>query len=143
MFKCGKCQTSYKIDETKIQSTKLTVACAKCGSQNILRFGPLLIAQSKDSLQQISLKMGPNTIGRKTNTSNCDLMINDEYVSKQHATVFIEKIKDKLYVSIVDNGSLNGTFTKAKSKLKKDLKYPFLQNEYFIVGLTKLTLKLN
>ena len=143
MFKCGSCKTPYKIDETKIQSTQLTVNCSKCGSKNVLRFGPLLIAQSKDSLQQVSLKMGANTIGRKTDNSKCDLMLNDEYVSKQHATVYIENLDNKLYISFVDNGSLNGTFTKTKSKLKKGLKYPFLQDEYFIVGLTKLTLKLN
>ena len=31
MFKCGSCKTPYKIDETKIQSTQLTVNCSKCG----------------------------------------------------------------------------------------------------------------
>ena len=142
-FKCGKCQTPYKIDETKITSTQATITCTQCGAKNVLRFGPILVAQSKDSIQQFTLKLGANTLGRNSKTNESDLLLNDEYISRKHATIFIENSNDKIFISIEDNGSMNGTFSKNKTKLKSGLKYPFLQDEYFIIGLTKLTLKLN
>jgi hypothetical protein len=42
-------------------------------------------------------------------------------------------------MSIEDKGSMNGTFNKNKSKLKAALKYPINNGDYFIVGLTKLS----
>jgi hypothetical protein len=142
-FKCGNCKEPYKIDETKIQGSKAIVTCVKCGAKNGINMGPLLIAQSKGSLAQFSLKMGVNTIGRKTAATITDIVLDDEYVSKKHATIMLENINNKLFISIIDNDSTNGTLTKSKTKIKSGLKYPFLQDEYFIIGLTKLSLKLN
>ena len=142
-FKCGKCQTPYKIDETKITSTQAIVSCISCGSKNVIRFGPTLVAQSKEKVQEFSLKEGVNTMGRKAKTPVADFLIDDEYVSRKHASIHIENRENKLYISIEDIGSLNGTFNKNKIRLKKGLKYPFLPEDYIIIGLTKLTLKIN
>lgn len=141
-FKCGKCSEPYKFDETKIPGTSAKITCVKCGAVNAMNLGPQLIIESKGSLTQVSLKMGENTIGRNTTNSFSDIGINDEYVSKKHASIILENIDDKLFISIIDNDSTNGTFTKMKLKIKSGLKYPFLQDEYFIIGLTKLTLKI-
>jgi len=142
-FKCGKCQEPYKVDETKITGLQALITCIKCEAKNVIEMGPILITQSKDANSKFRLKMGPNTIGRKAATKNSEIQLDDEYVSKLHATILLENIDNKLFISIIDNGSTNGTFTKTKVKLKTGLKYRFLQDEYFIIGLTKLILKFN
>ena len=141
-FKCGKCKEPYQFDETKIPGITAKTACSKCGAVNAMNFGPQLVIQSKGILTQFSLKMGINNLGRNSPNSISDIGINDEYVSKKHASIILENINDKLSISIIDNNSTNGTFTKMKLKLKSGLKYPFLDDEYFIIGLTKLTLKI-
>lgn len=142
-FKCGQCKAPYKIDETKITSTQAMVSCISCGAKNVIRFGLILVAHSKEKVQQFSLKEGVNTLGRKAKTPVADFLVDDEYVSRTHASIHIENRENKVYVSIEDAGSLNGTFSKNKIRLKKGLKYPFLPEDYFIIGLTKLTLKFN
>jgi hypothetical protein len=142
-FKCGKCQVPYKIDETKISSTQVVVLCNSCGSKNSVRFGPILVAQSKEKIKQFSLKIGENTLGRNAKSPTADCLIDDDYVSRKHATLHIENKDNKIFISIEDTGSLNGTFNKNKVRLKAGLKYPFLPDDYIIIGLTKLTLKIN
>jgi hypothetical protein len=142
-FKCGKCQLPYKIDETKAEAAQAVVTCASCGAKNVLRFGPTLIAQSEDKIQQFSLKEGLNTLGRKTEKPEADFLIDDEYVSRKHASISIENRQNKVFIGIMDQDSTNGIFNKNKAKLKPGLKYPFLADDYFIIGLTKLTLKIN
>ncbi|HCY43691.1 MAG TPA: hypothetical protein DHV48_20550 [Prolixibacteraceae bacterium] len=142
-FKCGQCQTPYKIDETKIKTVQIFVTCANCGAKNVLHQGPILVAQSKDKTQQFSLKPGANSLGRKSKKPEADILIDDEFVSRKHASIWIENRDNKMFVGLEDQSSLNGTYNKNKVKLKPGLKYPFLPGDYFIVGLTKLTLKLN
>ena len=142
-FKCGQCQTPYKIDETKISSTQAMITCISCGAKNIIRFGLTLVAQSKEKVEQFSLKEGVNTLGRKAKSPIADFLVDDKYVSRKHATIHIENRDNKVYISIEDTGSLNGTFNKNKIRLKKGLKYPFSPEDYIIIGLTKLTLKIN
>ena len=142
-FKCGQCQTPYKIDETKITSNQAIVVCNQCSAKNVIRFGPILIAQNKDKIQQFNLKVGANSIGRKSKTSESDFLVEDEFVSRKHAVVHIENRDNKIFVSIEDLGSLNGTFNKSKVKLKPGLKYPFSQDDFIIIGLTKLSIKFN
>lgn len=141
-FKCGRCHAPYKIDETKITRTMVEVTCTKCNAKNILRFGPVLITQSKEKVQQFCLKEGINSIGRKAQNSESEFLIEDKYVSRKHAVIHIEVKDKKLFYSIEDKGSLNGTFNKNKVKLKPGLKYPFLPDDYYIVGVTKLSLKI-
>lgn len=141
-FKCGKCQTPYKIDETKIKTTQATVVCVKCGAKNSLRFGPQLTAQSQKGIQQFSLKEGVNTIGRKSEKGNVNIQLNDPYVSRVHALIRLEQFEGKIFISIEDAGSLNGTFNKKKVKIKSALKYPFTIGDYFIIGLTKLSISI-
>jgi pSer/pThr/pTyr-binding forkhead associated (FHA) protein len=138
-FKCGQCQTPYKIDETKVKTTQCTVVCVKCGSKNILRLGPVLTAHSKQGIKQFSLKEGVNSIGRKSPKTNATIQIEDPYISREHATIHVENKDGKIFMSIEDKGSMNGTFNKNKSKLKAALKYPINNGDYFIVGLTKLS----
>jgi pSer/pThr/pTyr-binding forkhead associated (FHA) protein len=64
-------------------------------------------------------------------------------VSRKHAVIQLENIDNKLFISFQDLGSLNGSFNKNKIRLKSNLKYPFLSDDYFIIGLTKLTIKFN
>ena len=142
-FKCGQCQATYKIDETKVNSTKAEVICVECNAKNVIRFGPILVCQNKEKILQFNLKVGINFIGRKSANPSSDFLIDDEFVSRKHAIIHVENRDNKLFISIEDAGSLNGTFNKNKVKFKPGLKYPFLQEDYIIIGLTKLSLKIN
>jgi predicted Zn finger-like uncharacterized protein len=142
-FKCGNCQAPYKIDESTIKKVQVSVNCPKCGVKNIVRLGPLLIVQYKDKIHQIPLKMGKNIIGRKSEKSNADFQIDDDHVSRSHLAVYLEEIDQKLFVTLEDMGSLNGTFNKHKLRLKPSNKYPFGKDEFVIIGLSKITLKIN
>jgi len=101
------------------------------------------VAQSKEKVKQFSLKEGVNTLGRNAKNPVADILIDDEFVSRKHAALQIENRDNKIFISIEDSGSLNGTFNKNKVRLKTGLKYPFLPDDYIIIGLTKLTLKIN
>jgi len=142
-FKCGKCQKSYKIDESKIANSKVTIKCVDCGAGNVLRFGLVLVAQTKNGVKQFELKMGVNSLGRKSDKTNTSIQLDDQFVSRQHAEIIIEERDQKLFVFLVDKESLNGTFNKMKTRLKSNLKYPITANDYYIVGLTKLSIKYN
>ncbi len=100
-------------------------------------------SHSKNGLKQVALKLGENTIGRKTDSSNLDIEIEDEFISRAHASIFIHEKDNKLYAFICDNNSLNATFNQKKAALKPGLKYPMTSKDYYIIGLTKLSLKFN
>jgi hypothetical protein len=142
-FKCGKCQLPYKIDETKVTKSQVLVTCIECGAKNKINFGTFLVAQSKTKTCEFQLKEGANQIGRKTKDAKIEILIDDEYVSRNHATIHIENKNNKIFIFIEDNNSLNGTFNAKKTKLKSGLKYPLLVDDYVIIGLTKLFLKIN
>lgn len=142
-FKCGQCQATYKIDETKVTSTQAVVVCTECKAKNVIRFGPILVCQNKEKIQQFNLKVGQNSIGRDSVNSVADFTIEDDYVSRKHAVIHVENRDNKIFISVEDSGSLNGTYNKNKVKFKPGLKYPFLQEDYIIIGLTKLSLKIN
>lgn len=141
-FKCGSCQEPYKIDEAQIRTTQIQVNCPQCKAKNILHLGPVLVFQSKDKISKINLKEGDQVIGRKTsNTSKAQILIEDEYMSREHVCITIEKKLGKVFFYIQDLGSSNGTFNKHKQRLKTGLKYAFLPDEYFVIGLTKISLQ--
>jgi predicted Zn finger-like uncharacterized protein len=142
-FKCGNCQAPYKIDEATINKVQVAVNCPKCGVKNIIRLGPFLVVQSKDKIQQFPLKMGKNTLGRKSDSSDSDFQIEDVHVSRSHLEVVLEENQSKIFITLEDKGSLNGTFNKNKLRLKPSQKYPFQKDDFVIVGLSKITLKFN
>jgi len=142
-FKCGKCKAGYKMDDSKFTHSEVVVTCKACGSKNLIRLGPVLVAQSKDKVKQFRLKEGANTVGRASKEGKADIQIEDAYVSRLHATLQIEKREDKIYISIEDAKSTNGTYNKQKTRLKPGLKYPFLVDDYFIIGLTKISFTFN
>jgi pSer/pThr/pTyr-binding forkhead associated (FHA) protein len=142
-FKCGKCQTPYKFDENVINNSTITVKCNKCGANNTIRLGPILIIQTKDSTKRINLTLGENSIGRNAKNKESKILIDDQYVSRKHATIYVELIDQKLFFYMEDHGSLNGTFNKTKTRIKPNLKYPFTKDDYFVIGLTKLTVNFN
>lgn len=139
-FKCGNCKKTYKLDDAQVVSNLIVVNCTSCGAKNALRFGPILVAQTNETAKQIPIKSGENKIGRN---KSLEVALNDDYVSRDHASVFMEEKEGKLFFFIKDNGSSNGTFNQSKMKLKPGLKYPFTSKDFYIVGLTKLSLKFN
>ena len=142
-FKCGKCSSMQKIDENKVTRTQVAVDCTKCRAKNIIRFGPTLVIQTKNSIRQIPLKEGVNLIGRSAKAGKTDIRIDDKYISREHAEINIEKKDDKLFISIMDLGSTNGIFNNKKQKIEPKKRYPFKVNDYFTAGLTKLIFKYN
>ncbi len=145
IFKCGHCKTSYKLDEKQFNSPEIVVTCLKCGAKNSIKFGPMLVVTTKDGNQaRFFLKKGANYIGRKLTGNEAGLInISDNYISRKHAIVYAEQKEGKWFLSIEDCKSTNGTFNQLKIKLKPDLKYPFPPDSSFIIGLSKLTLKIN
>ena len=142
-FKCGNCQAPYKIDEATITKVQVAVNCPKCGVKNIIRLGPFLVVQSKGGIQQFPLKMGKNTLGRKSESSEADFQIDDPHVSRVHLEVSLEETDSKLFITLEDKTSLNGTFNKNKLRLKPAQKYPFQKDDFVIIGLSKVTIKIN
>jgi predicted Zn finger-like uncharacterized protein len=140
-FRCGECQTLHKFDESKINSPRFAVKCSKCGARNIVIIGVNLLAQSAEKNEQFLLRLGEHVIGRKSDNAQANLLVDDDYVSRKHATLQIEEREGKLFISIQDLKSTNGTFDKHKKRIKPNLKYPFLIDDYFIIGLTKLSIK--
>jgi pSer/pThr/pTyr-binding forkhead associated (FHA) protein len=141
IFRCAKCGHPHKFDETGLNAAQVMISCVKCKSRNIINLGPVLIAQSESTSVQFPLKSGENIVGRKSKGTDIGIILGDKYVSRRHANIRLEKNDDKLFISIEDLESTNGTFDRNKKKLKPKLRYPFLPGESFIVGLTKLTLK--
>ena len=144
-FKCGKCAAPYKIDPSKFRTAKAEVICPKCGTKNVLSLGPVLAIQQEGKFAQIGLKEGIQVIGRKTAQTNANthIFIDDEYISRVHAQVIMELREGKVFFFIVDLGSSNGTYSKNKKRLKTGLKYPFVPGDFFIVGLTKISIQIN
>ncbi len=142
-FKCGKCAKNYKIDSTKVQSRKMVVTCSSCNARNVVRFGPVLVAQSKGKVKKFPLTLGDNTVGRKSDSSQSRIQLEDKFVSRNHANITLEEKDNKLYFFISDLNSKNGTHNKSKVKIKTDIKYPFTLNDFYVVGLTKLSVKYN
>jgi pSer/pThr/pTyr-binding forkhead associated (FHA) protein len=142
-FKCGKCQTPYKFDENVINNSSITIKCNKCGVNNTIRLGPVLIIQTKDQTKKVNLSLGQNTIGRASKNSDAKILLDDQYVSRKHATLHVELVEQKMFFYIEDHSSLNGTFNKTKTRIKPNLKYPFTKDDYFVIGLTKLTVNFN
>lgn len=142
-FKCGKCAKSYKIDPEKFQSSQFVVTCSSCNTKNVVRLGPVLVAQSKGRIKQYPLSLGDNTIGRKSDSSQSRIQIEDKFVSRNHAKITLEKKDKKLFFFISDLDSKNGTHNKSKVRLKSQIKYPVTLNDFYVVGLTKLSIKYN
>ena len=142
-FKCGNCQAPYKIDEANLTKVQVAVKCPKCGVKNIIRLGPVLVVQSKDKVHQFPLKMGKNTVGRKSEKSTADFQIEDPHVSRNHLALVLEERESKLFVTLEDVGSLNGTFNKNKLRLKPAQRYPFGNEDFVIIGFSKISLKIN
>jgi pSer/pThr/pTyr-binding forkhead associated (FHA) protein len=124
-----------------VPGTRLLAICTKCGSRNAIALDPILIIQSSKEKTQLPLKTGSHIIGRKTDNAAASIQVDDEYVSRKHATLHIEERDGKMYFSVEDLKSTNGTFDKNKKKIKPNLKYPFLPEDYFIIGLTKISIK--
>ena len=135
-YKCGNCQVPFKIDETKIKQPVVSVPCFKCGFKNTVRLGVFLVIQNKTELNQIPLKLGSITIGRKSSAAKDNfLYIGDEYVSRNHALITASEKEGKFSITIEDLNSTNGTFDQNKKKLAPNVKTGFSKDAYFIVGL--------
>lgn len=142
-FKCGKCSKNYKIGDDSITRSKLLVTCNACGAKNAIEFGPLLVIQSPHQKFTYPLKKGLNLVGRTNEKNECEIQINDGYISRKHAAISLIEKEGKIFIFIEDMNSRNGTFNREKKPIKKMLKYPFTKNDFYIVGLTKLSLKLD
>ena len=141
-FKCGKCQTPFKVDETALKAPVVSITCKTCSTKNTLRFGGFLIIQNKTETKQIPLKIGEFLLGRKnTNNKENFLYIEDEFVSRNHCIVSIVQNDGKFSVLIEDLNSTNGIFNSQKVKIKTGVKHPFPKDGYFIIGLTKIAIK--
>jgi DNA-binding winged helix-turn-helix (wHTH) protein len=82
----------------------------------------------------VALVNGANTLGR---SSHCRLVVDDERVSRVHATIRIDEATDR--ATIEDNGSTNGTFL-GKARVTEPVQ---LRNDNTIkLGSVKVTVRL-
>lgn len=143
IFNCGKCKAPYKLDENQFNGSEIIITCLKCGAKNCIKFGPFLLFSEKDGKQtRYFLKKGENAIGRNSG-ENDPLNITDQHVSRKHAIVYAEQLDGKWFFSIEDQKSTNGTYNQQKIRLKPHVKYPFPPDAFYILGLTKVALKIN
>ena len=141
-FKCGKCQTPFKVDETALKSPVVSVICKTCTTKNTLRFGGFLLVQNKTETKQIPLKIGVFLLGRK-NINNIEnfVYVSDEFVSKNHVLISVVEKNSKVSISLKDINSTNGVYDFNKQKIRSGEIYNLNKDNYFIIGLTKLSLK--
>jgi len=138
-FQCGGCKKTYKIDPSKAKTPTILIKCTSCPATNKISLKPVLLVQYKDRAERLPLKSGTITIGRKTDSNSVDVPIDDLYVSRKHAVLDLEEKEGKLLLTITDNNSTNGTFNHKKEKIVSGKKLIFSLDEYYIVGLTKIS----
>jgi pSer/pThr/pTyr-binding forkhead associated (FHA) protein len=101
------------------------------------------VVQTKEQTKQFALNLGENSVGRFSGGREVAIALKDPYTSKHHATITLEEKDGKIFFFISDSKSTNGTFNRNKVKLKSELKYPFTPDDYYIIGLSKLSIKFN
>lgn len=139
IFRCGNCRTPYSLASSLTDGVAILVKCVQCNAENTVRFSPYLEVASKNRKKiQIVIKPGKNMVGRTVGNLD-DLM--DGFVSREHALVWATLQDGKWFFSIEDCNSSNGTFDMEKNRLQPGQKYPFPPGASYIIGLTKLTMK--
>lgn len=144
-FKCGNCKTVYSIDDSKITQSQAVFTCKKCGAKNQIKFGIRIQIQYSDKGGKLiknlfQLKEGVNTIGRKANTPVADILIEDDYVSRKHVAVYLEKKDNKLFIYLEDLSSSNGTFNADNQRLEAGKKYPMPAGKIYRIGNSNISL---
>jgi predicted Zn finger-like uncharacterized protein len=144
-FKCGNCKTLYSIDESKIAQSQAVFTCKNCGAKNQIKFGIRIQIQYADKdgktvKNLFQLKEGVNTIGRKSNKPVADILIDDDFVSRKHVAVYLEKKDNKLFIFLEDLNSSNGTFNAENQRLEPGKKYPMPTGKMYRVGNSSISL---
>jgi len=115
MIKCPKCKYEGKI--TDFEESAPTEGPNLLSSGKMYKPGKLKMAHSDAQWLRdekiIDLKRGVNTLGRMSpnSTSNTQLPTNDEFMSRNHATIEVFMRADGIFDHrLSDQGSSNGTF---------------------------------
>jgi len=162
--RCGKCKIILEFDSKDLSTNQSKIRCPKCRTINEIplsilnqiqesvsvndkeEVGWIVVHDENTHTQTYPLFIGRNTIGRKSISKPCDIMIetNDRYMSRNHCIIEVLKNSRSQYDYIVyEVDATNGTFINAsiKKKLAKQDQIYLKDGNTIQMGHTKVVLK--
>lgn len=111
--------------------------------------GWLIVHTEDKEHDTFELKLEKNIIGRPSNSYIPDVPINDQFVSRRHAVVFVRINENNFYeYFIADNpevnegkASLNGTYVNGNKERLTSVAVQIYDGDTLQIGMTKLVLK--
>ncbi len=161
--RCPKCDTYIQFDETKYEhGQSLVFICPDCKKQFGIRLGKskgnradipeednpnvgeLIVLENVFAHKQVlPLKLGDNTVGRRSKGTNVDVPIetNDPSMDRIHCIINVGKDKaGKLRYTLRDNDSITGTFLMNELLAPKD-RLRIADASVFTLGATTIILR--
>lgn len=122
---------------------KTRVEVSNQESKNDENIAWLVVHDEFTHQQTFQLKLGKNTIGRKSPSMPCSIMVdtNDGYMSRNHLTIEVLRQNEGYIFVIYDSQSTNGTFVNAMKRLSPNDRILLSDGDILQLGRTKLVLK--
>ena len=171
IVKCLHCEARIKVLDSAFVNGTPTVLCPACkqqfrpempvqkptgqaGVDNSIKekepteVGWLVVHDENTPQQTYALKLGKQTIGRKSASRPCDIMIEttDEYMSRRHFIIeVITRSPGNYEYYLSDNNAVNKTFinTKKLCEIKRGDEYILHDGDTIQAGRTKIVFKSN
>ena len=170
-IRCGKCKVILAYNPNELNPNKPLLKCPKCKAVNKVplsqnksaddhldentihkpvgnthEVGWIVVHDENTHTQTYPLRLGKNTIGRKSVSKPCDVMIEtqDRYMSRQHCVIEVVQNRRGQYDYVIYNiNTANGTFINASvDKKLSDHDEIYLKDGHTIqMGHTKVVLK--
>jgi len=163
-LRCGKCNVILQVKVETLKKENPKVKCPKCkvinnvplnlinkdstvkNNDNNEEVGWIVVHDENTTEQVYPLFIGINTIGRKSVSKPCNVMIetNDKYMSRNHCCIEVIKNRRGQYDYIVfEKNATNGTFINASidKKLSQQDQIYLKDGNTIQMGHTKVVLK--
>lgn len=143
---CPKCKISFKPELEKGKETKKTELV---GKSKYLPIAWLIVHDEQAAVQTFEIKSGKYTVGRKSNSRPCDIMIEtgDMTMSRNHFTIEAVEKDGFLTCWLSDQNSSNNTYINSnflkdkKTELKNADEYFLGDGDVIQAGQTKIVFK--
>lgn len=163
-IRCGKCDVILEVRKEVLNKDNPIVKCPKCKVINNIplkllinvhtaerknkkeEIGWIVVHDENASEQIYPLFIGVNTIGRKSFSKPCSVMIetNDKYMSRNHCCIEVNKNRRGQFDYIIfEKNATNGTFINASvdKKLSMHDQIYLKDGNTIQIGHTKVVLK--